>query len=130
LTADGAKAALCEAIRRCYTPVYIDENFNEVPEGQGRLSYMYGSRIVNFVHDELVGETDEANGHMFALELAAVMESKYQPYTPDVTIHTEAVMMRRWRKNAKAVTHNGKPVSKGGILVPFEDKHLYQKKAA
>lgn len=130
LTADGAKAALCEAVRRCYTPVWIDNEYKETLPGQGRLSYLFGSRIVNFVHDELVGETKEQNGHHFACELSAVMENKYQPFTPDVTIHTEAVMMRRWRKGAKPVTHNGMSLTKGGILVPFEDKHLYQKKAA
>jgi hypothetical protein len=121
LTADGMKAAMCEAVRRCYTPVWVDEKFNEVSREVGQLSYLYGSRIVNEVHDELVGETPELNGHNFAVELSAVMEMKYQPYTPNVTIRTEAAMMRRWRKGAKPVTHNGKPLHEGGILLPYED---------
>ena len=130
LTADGAKAALCEAIRRCYTPVYIDENYNEVPEGEGRLSFCTARASSTSSTTSSWARRTRHNGHDFSLEFSAVMESKYQPWTADVKIHTESVMMRRWRKCAKAVTHNGMKVSEGGILVPFEDRALYAKKAA
>lgn len=99
LTADAAKAALCECVKRCYV----------VP-----TSAMYGSRIVNFVHDENVGSTPEANCHEFAEEMSAVMRAEYQSWTPDVLIDVEAVAMRRWRKGAKPYKHQGR-------LVPYED---------
>jgi DNA polymerase I-like protein with 3'-5' exonuclease and polymerase domains len=137
LTADGAKAALYESIRRCYIPVYVDEKMNAIslrvgqrPPSWAQLSKLYGSRIVNFVHDEEVAEMKEEKGHEVVFELAHVMRSEYQPFTPDVIIRTEECLMRRWRKGAKPVTHNGKSVHEGGILVPYEDAELWKGKAA
>ncbi len=96
--ADSAKAALWEVCRRCYT----------VPS-----SALYGARIWNFVHDEIIIEVLEERAHDAAMELAAVMVEIAQPWLPDVPLRASAALMRRWYKDAEAVFVDGK-------LVPWE----------
>lgn len=104
LSADAAKAALFEVSRRCYT----------VPQ-----SALYGCRIVNFIHDELLVEAPEYKAHEAAMELQAVMADVYQRFTPDVSITAEAALMRRWRKKAKPYFVNGR-------LRPWEESPKFQ----
>lgn len=98
LTADAAKAAMFEVSRHCYA----------VPS-----SPLFGCRIVNFVHDELILELVEARAHEAAMELERIMISVYQRYTPDVRINAKATLMRRWTKKAKRQMREGR-------LVPYE----------
>lgn len=100
LTADAAKAALFEVMWCCYAK----------PE-----SVLFGSRVVNFIHDEILLECDESNAHAISFELKRIMEEVYQAYTPDVLIKAEPALMRRWRKSAD-------PVFKDGQLIPWEDR--------
>lgn len=86
LTADGAKAALWEVARRQYTV---------------QDSALYGTRTVNFVHDEIIIECDEKIAHDVAIELCEVMIEQYNRFTPDVPVDAEPTVMRFWSKKAK-----------------------------
>jgi len=108
LTATAAKEAMFEVSRRCYTALE---------------SALYGCRIVNFVHDELIIEAPEPRAHEAAMELKQVMAEVYQRFTPNTRISTEAAMMRRWRKGAKPYLVNGR-------LRPWEESPGFAKKLA
>jgi hypothetical protein len=110
LTAMGFKASLNAVMRRCY----VGERFAGSRYVQ---THLFGNRVVAPVHDEIVLDARERDGHEAAMELQEVMETVYQRWTPDVVIKTEAAMMRRWRKGAKPVFRNGR-------LIPYEDKDL------
>ena len=88
LAADGAKAALFEVSRRCYTS----------PE-----SALFGSRPIMFIHDEIIMESPFDKAPEAAEELAAVMKTTMARYTPDIPIKTTVALMGRWYKNAEAV---------------------------
>jgi DNA polymerase-1 len=75
-------------------------------------SVLYGSRIVNFVHDEFILEVPEERGHACAIELASLMIRGAAPWLPDVPPRAEPLLMRRWSKKAK-------PVFVEGRLVPW-----------
>ena len=88
LAADAAKAAGFAVSRACYVE---------------RGSPLFGSRIVNFVHDELIIETPESGAHEAAEELSRVMVSGASVLMPDVPPSAEPVLMRRWSKKARAI---------------------------
>ena len=100
LAADGAKAALCEVSRRCYSE----------PE-----SSLYGARLVNFVHDEVILEIDDRPEiyQPAAQEFEEVMQAEFNKFTPDFPTGTDAVLMRVWSKNAEPV------FDENGLLVPW-----------
>ncbi len=99
LAADMAKNAGFLIARACYA----DEN-----------SPLFGSRIVNFVHDEFVLEVrDDSYAHEAAEELARLMVLGARPFLPDVPAVAEALLCRRWSKAAKAVRRDGR-------LIPWD----------
>jgi len=102
LTADAAKTALYEVAREQYT----------VPS-----SPLWGCRTVNFVHDELIVEVpdhlDKADAA--ARRLQEVMVKAYNRWVPRCPVSAEAVLMRRWSKEAKPT------YDKQGRLIPWED---------
>lgn len=100
LTADGAKAALYNVSRECYS----------VP-----TSPLYGCRPVFFIHDEIIIEAPEGRIIAAAKRLQTVMQDTMAIYTPDIPVHAEPAAMRRWYKGAE-------PVWIGGELVPWEPK--------
>jgi hypothetical protein len=91
LAADGAKLALYDLVRA-------------------------GHRVVAFVHDEVLVEVPEADDYRGPAEsVAGIMIDAMRRICPDVRILTEYAVMRRWRKDAKAV------YDEQGRLIPFED---------
>lgn len=86
LAADGAKAAVWAVQREAYA----------LPG-----SALYGSRLVAFVHDELILEVPEAQAPEAAERLREVMVGAMQAYTPDVKITASPVLMRYWSKEAE-----------------------------
>jgi len=88
LAAHASKDALFDVVRRCYS----EPN-----------SWLYGSRAVNFVHDEIILEVFEEAIHETARELVQVMEERMAAWTPDIPTKAEAVAMRFWSKDAKGV---------------------------
>lgn len=98
LCADGAKAALWAVCHKQYN---------------NPSSALYGTRTVNFIHDELLLEVPEETAHEAAMELQATMVEAFNPWVPDVPIRASAALMRRWSKSAEPVWQNGQ-------LVPYE----------
>jgi len=88
LAAHASKAAHFETSRRCYND---------------RDSWLYGSRPVNFVHDEIVLETPELVAHEAAKELETLMVEQMARYTPDIPVAATAALMRHWSKDAEPV---------------------------
>tara|TARA_R110000824_G_scaffold393652_1_gene592933 strand:- start:8561 stop:10348 length:1788 start_codon:yes stop_codon:yes gene_type:complete len=86
LAADGAKYALFNVSRLCYSD----------PK-----SVLYGSRPVMFIHDEIIIESPEDRAPEAAEELAQVMRKSMQAYTPDIPIKTDVALMNRWYKDAE-----------------------------
>jgi hypothetical protein len=88
LAADGAKQALFEVQRHC--KVLTD-------------SPLFGSHVVNFLHDEIMLEVPEAKAHDAALKLAEIMEQEFNHFVPDVPVRASPQLMRCWSKDAKPI---------------------------
>lgn len=99
LAAHASKRALWETAKACYNK----------PD-----SFLYGSRPVLFVHDEIICEVPEDAGHEAAFELTRIMERAEEHLTPAIPAKAEAALMRCWSKKAK-------PKFKNGRLVPWEE---------
>lgn len=89
LAADGATDALWEVVCECY-----DETVG---------SALYGSRVVAFIHDEILAEHPRERAHEAATRLADIMRDVMQEWTPDVKIKVEPALMDRWFKAAETV---------------------------
>ncbi len=63
-------------------------------------SVLYGSRGVNFVHDEFVGESPITIAHECAYEVRTLMLAAAKPWLPDVNIDVEPALMWRYSKEA------------------------------
>ena len=100
LGADIAKHAGYLIAHACYTQ---------------EASPLYGSRPVNFVHDQFIVETlDNANAHDAAMAVAQIMHEATLPFLKCVTMRpVEPLLCRRWSKKAK-------PVFVEGRLVPWD----------
>jgi DNA polymerase-1 len=103
LGSDCAKSACRNIGKRLYSDV---------------TSPLYGSRLVAFVHDEFIVETDDGpNAHEAAYALAAEMAAGANVFLPDVPIPVsklKPVLMRRWSKKARQV------FDAQGRLTPWE----------
>jgi len=100
LAADLAKEAGYEVSKACY----LDTS-----------SPLYGSRIVNFIHDEIILEIPEDRMHEAALESQRIMEAVGRKWCPNVPPKAEPALMRRWYKGAEPTFANGR-------LIPWEPK--------
>ena len=98
LGADAAKRAAYLVARACYAEP---------------ASVLYGSRPVNFVHDELIVEVDDdERAHDKAVELGRVMELGAKEFLPNVPARVEPLLARCWSKKSK-------PVFRDGRLIPW-----------
>jgi DNA polymerase-1 len=77
-------------------------------------SPLFGARIVNFVHDEFIGEALEARAPDCAEELSRLMVLGAAEMIPDVRLAAEPCLMRVWSKNAKTLRDDA------GRLVPWD----------
>jgi DNA polymerase I-like protein with 3'-5' exonuclease and polymerase domains len=96
----GAKEALWNMAKE----MYLD-----------RSSDLYGSRNVNFVHDENLVEVPEEHAHPAAMRIKKIMEESMMVWTPDVPQKVDPVLMRWWDKKAKPI------VDEEGNLLPWGD---------
>jgi DNA polymerase I-like protein with 3'-5' exonuclease and polymerase domains len=101
LAADLAKRALWYVTVACYA----------VPD-----SPLYGSRVVAFVHDEIICEIPEDRGHEGALEIQRLMVLAANEVAPDVPFTAEPALMRAWIKKATD------QYDANGRLVPWKCK--------
>lgn len=112
--AKGAKDALYEVSRECYTGFTRD----------GRPSPLAGSRPVIFMHDEIITEIPYRGREQQASDAAdrvgEIMRDRMRRWIKDVEIKAGPVMMRRWYKGAKAVRIDGRLVPSRSVteLVP------------
>jgi hypothetical protein len=89
LGADATKAALYELARVCYV---------------GRGQPLYGSRSVNYVHDDYHVETLEENLDAKSEQMADVICTEINKWLPDVPVPRDEmrpIAARRWSKKAK-----------------------------
>jgi hypothetical protein len=97
LAADGAKAALFLVSRACYTQ----------PD-----SPLFGSRIVAFVHDEIILESPLDKAPDAAEELSRLMVQGAKEHMPDMLIRAEPCLMSVWSKAAQTLRdENGKLIT-------------------
>jgi DNA polymerase I-like protein with 3'-5' exonuclease and polymerase domains len=80
-SADGAKLAVYETQKR--TRLAKD-------------SALYGSRVVAFIHDELLLEIPKDRGQAAAKELEEIMIKAMQIHIPDVPITVDAGVVEKW----------------------------------
>lgn len=78
-------------------------------------SPLYGCRMVNFIHDEFIGEAPEETAAEAAVELARLMVLGASPFLPDVPPKAEPLLMRRWSKNAYPMFDSN------GRLTPWDE---------
>jgi DNA polymerase family A len=104
LAADCAKDAGYEISRECLLGIKRD----------GSPSPLFGSRIVNFVHDEFICEHPIDIAHEAAYRVAEIMEETGRRWMPDVPPKVEPALMRRWIKSAEARFDSNKR------LIPYE----------
>lgn len=108
LTADIAKRAMFRIQMECYTGRFYD--------GRPGVSPLYGSALVNFLHDEGFAELREDCAHEAAHRMAEIMVETADEYMPDVPSYAEPALMLRWYKDAATV------YSPSGLLIPWEPK--------
>jgi len=108
LGADVAKRGLCAVSRACYAD---------------RSSVLFGTRPVNFIHDQIVAETKEEreHAHRAAFELARIMVDAGNELLPDVPVRCVPALSKHWTKDAAAVFDA--PPADGGLLVPWDLAH-------
>ncbi len=95
--ADGFCIAIFNAVRACHDPEFG--------------SVLYGSHILDEIHDELIGEWDDDElSHARAMELKEIMELSMRQVVTDTRISVEPVLMRRWNKWAEPAYADGKLV--------------------
>jgi hypothetical protein len=68
-----------------------------------KSSALYGSYIVNFVHDEFLFELLEARAHEAAFEAVRIMKAAGRRWMPDCPPGCEPALMERWYKDAEPV---------------------------
>jgi hypothetical protein len=67
------------------------------------ISALFGTRLVNYVHDDWMLEAREEIAHEVAFELLRIIEEGMAPYLPDVPPTAKPIVSRFWSKDAKQV---------------------------
>lgn len=88
LAADAAKDAGFRIARE----MYVDHG-----------TPLFGSRLVNFVHDQFVAEVPELIASEATLRMDTIMRETASEWMPDVTIRTTPAITSRWYKGAEPV---------------------------
>lgn len=78
-----------------------------------RGNVLFGSRMVNFVHDELICEVPEAIAHECAQEIQRIVLEEVGRFLPNVPPKATPYLANTWSKKAKPVYDNGR-------LVPWQ----------
>lgn len=104
LVADGTKKAINEVIRCCYVPVEVD---GHAMTNTSAL-YLNSTRPVNFIHDELILETDDKTDDPTVMgyvveEFVGTMEREFNELLPDYPTTVDPVLSYMLSKRAKTV---------------------------
>ncbi len=76
-------------------------------------SALFGSRVVAWIHDEILAEVPETKGHEAGHEIASIMIKAMSKVIPDVPITASPVLMKVWSKSAAPVWDGGRLVAWG-----------------
>lgn len=113
LAADGCMLSLFLCAWACYaefepTVLHRAKDFSPLlkPDLKPRPA-LYGSRIVNSLHDELVFEIPEENASAAIHEARDIMVGGMSRYCPDIPIRVSGALMTRWLKDAPCIMKNG-----------------------
>lgn len=74
-------------------------------------SPLFGSRIVNFVHDEFIMEVPIERAHEASMEVVRLMEDAGTRWMPNVPPRAEPALMSRWMKAAEPVWCDGRLIT-------------------
>lgn len=66
-------------------------------------SPLYGTRVVGFIHDEIIIEVEEERASEALMELERVMGEGANVYLHKVPVKVEGVLMRLWSKSAERI---------------------------
>jgi DNA polymerase I-like protein with 3'-5' exonuclease and polymerase domains len=83
----------------------LAEEMYNIPE-----SVLFGSRIVNYPHDEFIIEVPEEKAHECAMRIGEIVIHETGAYLPDVPPRASPYLTRYWSKKAKAIWQNGRLV--------------------
>jgi hypothetical protein len=122
LGADANGATLFDLSEACYVPIacqWCAGACNGCPwcrPGLVGVSPLYGSRLVNHVHDDDLAECEEERGHEVAHTLSKVMVDGVRGYLPDVPAIAKPFLSRFWSKDTRQVwiPDPSAPVAPGG----------------
>jgi len=95
VASDLAKRALFAVTQACYCEP---------------TSPLYQSRVVAFIHDEILLEVPEDRAHEAAFETVRLMVREASIVCPDVPFEAEPALCERWDKNMEPVFENGRLV--------------------
>jgi hypothetical protein len=109
LTAIGAKQALWDLSKECYTD---------------RKSILYGARPIILMHDEIFGEIREEVAAEGAIRWGEVMKAGMAKWVRDVPTKCTPVLTRRLYKGAKPVKIDGKLVPSKPAIVDGKKKWI------
>ena len=104
LGADCTKSAGWLVTKACY----VDRN-----------SPLFGSRVVNFVHDQFIVESPIELGHECLEELVRLMIAGASPWLPDVPPTVEGLLTMRWSKDAARIVKDDRVVPWTGYVIRF-----------
>lgn len=79
-------------------------------------SPLFGSRVVAFIHDEILAEVPIDRAHGAAMRIGELMVEAGHTWCPDVKSKAEPALMLRWYKGAEAV------FDARGMLQPWEPR--------
>jgi DNA polymerase I len=106
LTACCAKDGMYEITKECYLGRSSDGAF----DGVKRVSPLYGSRPVMFVHDDVTCEVPEWAAHEAAHRQAELMKGGADKYIRSVPNGSSMALTKNLHKKAKAVYQDGRLV--------------------
>lgn len=122
LLGDLAKAAVRRISRECYdntVRIPTQQYYNSKKSSYaGGGSPLYGSRLIVFLHDEVLPELPIDVAHDAAHRIGEIMVEEMMLYCPDLAAAAKAppALMYQWNKLAEPVYHRGK-------LVPWTRDH-------
>lgn len=67
----------------------------------GEADPLFGCHMVNFVHDSIMTEVEEARAHAAAMRQKQLMEVAGRLVLPDVPVKSDALVTRQWSKKAQ-----------------------------
>lgn len=83
-------------------------------------SPLFGWRIVNFIHDEIIIEGPREQCHDAAVRMKEIMEAAGRKWCPDVPVKASPSVMYRWSKSAEDTID-----PKTGRYIPYEEMPGY-----